>query len=155
MITPRKVHRAERPLSTAILQVLNGCGDSGAAARLADAMMPGDSIQLYDIIEKGDTKLQTFSKTTIVDRRGSSKGDGTISDKALWVARRMGIDDREVILLRLEDNILNIDVTVIAGSDYNAYISKLSQAREPSASLGSISSGVSRNLERSRKGASS
>jgi LytR cell envelope-related transcriptional attenuator len=135
-ITPRKVHTIERPLSTAVIQVLNGCGENGAAGKLADALMPGDSVQLYDIIEKGDAKLATFDRTTVVDRRGSESQRGVISKKALGVARRLGIDPSEIIILKLDDNILNIDVTVIAGRDYGQYVNKLKEAREHSASMG-------------------
>jgi hypothetical protein len=132
LITPKKVHKVERQLSTATIQVLNGCGKGGAAQELADAMMPGDSIQLYDIIERGDAKLATFDKTTVVDRRGSASGDGKISDEARAVADHLGIDENDVILLRLEENILNIDVTVIAGKDYAKYIAKLKKTKEAS-----------------------
>jgi hypothetical protein len=132
LITPKKVHKAERPLSTAVIQVLNGCGENGAATKLADALMPGDSIQLYDIIEKGDAKLATFDKTTVVDRRGSELGKGVISDKAKYVAKRLGIAENDVILLRLDENLLNIDVTVIAGRDYNQHIIKLKTSKEAS-----------------------
>jgi hypothetical protein len=132
LITPEREHRAERPLSTAVLQVLNGCGESGAATKLADAMMPGDSIQLYDIIEKGDAKLATFDKTTVVDRRGTESQKGVISEKARGVAQKLGIAENEVILLRLDQNILNIDVTVIAGRDYKQHVLKLKVAKEAS-----------------------
>jgi len=127
-----KVERSLKPPQSVTLQVLNGCGDNGAAQRLADAMMPGDSLQVYDVIEKGDTKLATFEKTTVVDRRGSPSGDGNISGEARGVAQSLVIDEANVILLRLEENILNIDVTVIAGKDYGAYVAKLKEAKEAS-----------------------
>jgi hypothetical protein len=114
------------------LQVLNGCGVNGAAQELSEALMPGDSLQNYDIIEKGDTRLATFEKTTVVDRRGSSSAEGGISDQARGVAQRLGIAENDVILLRLEENLLNIDVTVIAGRDYGKYIAKLKKAKEAS-----------------------
>lgn len=129
LITPKKVEIVERPLTTATLQVLNGCGVNGAAQRLAAAMMPGDSIQLYDIIEKGDAKLGIFDKTLVVDRRGSD-GGGDISQEAGGVAARLGIAAKDVVILRLDENILNIDVTVIAGRDYGEYITKLRKAKE-------------------------
>lgn len=122
----------ERRIVTAkpvTLQVLNGCGDGGAAQQLADALMPGDSLQVYDIIEKGDTRLATFEKTTVVDRRSTSEG---VSDEAKGVARRLGVAESEIIPLRLEENLLNIDVTVIAGKDYGQYIDKLKKAKEAS-----------------------
>jgi hypothetical protein len=124
-----------------VIQVLNGCGENGAATKLADALMPGDSIQLYDIIEKGDAKLATFDRTTVVDRRGSESKKGVISEKARGVAGRLGIAENEVILLRMDENILNIDVTVIAGRDYKQYVLKLKMAKEPSISLSSSLNG--------------
>jgi hypothetical protein len=130
LMSPRKVQRVSEPLSTVTVQILNGCGDNGAAEALARAMMPGDSSLMYDIIEKSDTKLAMFEKTTVVDRRGSHTGDGTISEKAKRVAAHLGIDPKDVVLLRLEENILGIDVTVIAGEDYYMYIDKLKKAKE-------------------------
>jgi hypothetical protein len=132
LITPKEEHRAEHKLSNAIIQVLNGCGENGAATKLAEAMMPGDSIQLYDIIEKGDAKLGTFDKTTVVDRRGAESEKGVISQKALYVAKRLGIDKNDVIIMRLDENLLNIDVTVIAGRDYGKKILKLKMTKEAS-----------------------
>ena len=74
--------------------------------------------------------MATFEKTTVVDRRGSARGDGRISDEARAVAKHLGINESAVILLRLEENILNIDVTVIAGKDYGSYIAKLKKTKE-------------------------
>jgi hypothetical protein len=126
------VQRSLKPPQSVTMQVLNGCGDSGAAQKLADALMPGDSLQVYDIIEKGDTKLAPFDKTTVVDRLGSRTSLDGISDEAKGVAQRLGIPDKDIIILRLEDNLLNIDVTVIAGKDYGSYIDKLKKAKEAS-----------------------
>jgi hypothetical protein len=128
----KSVHQSIKPPTSVTLQVLNGCGDSGAAQKLADALMPGDSTQVYDIIEKGDTPLATFEKTTVVDRRGSTKGTSKISDEARGVANRLGISEKDVIVLRLEENLLNIDVTVIAGKDYGIYVAKLKGTKEAS-----------------------
>ena len=128
----RSIERSIKPPTSVTLQVLNGCGDPGAAQDLAEALMPGDSLQVYDIIEKGDTKLATFEKTTVVDRLGVKSPDGGISNEAKGVAQRLGIAERDVILLRLEENLLNIDVTVIAGKDYGLYIAKLKKAKEAS-----------------------
>ena len=132
LLTPKKVQRVEKPLTTVTVQVLNGCGDGGAATALAAAMLPGNGSLLYDIIEKGETKMATFERTTVVDRRGSPAGNGQLSDAAREIAQSMGIDDKDVILLKLEDNILDVDVTVIAGQDYHKYIDKLKKTKEAS-----------------------
>jgi len=120
----------ETPSDTVTLQVLNGCGVKGAAETLADALLPGDGALLYDVIEKGDAKLGAFNKTILVDRRGSDFSSGDFSAKALMVAARMGMRVDDIVLLKLEDNILNIDVTVIAGTDYGRYVEKLRKAKE-------------------------
>jgi glycosylphosphatidylinositol transamidase (GPIT) subunit GPI8 len=57
---------------------------------------------------------------------------GVISEKAMRIAKRLGIEEDDIILLRFEDNILDIDVTVIAGSDYAGYVEKLNRAKEES-----------------------
>ncbi len=128
-----KVERSLKPPQSVTLQVLNGCGDNGAAQRLADAMMPGDSLQVYDVIEKGDTKLADLR-----ERPPWSTGAGrpqamakSRTRPAAWPTGS-GSMSPDVILLRLEENILNIDVTVIAGKDYGAYVAKFKETKEAS-----------------------
>lgn len=128
----KSVHQSIKQPSSVTLQVLNGCGDSGAAQKLADALLPGDSTQVYDIIEKGDAPMSAFEKTTVVDRRGPSNGGSKISPEARGVANRLGISEKDVVVLRLEENLLNIDVTVIAGKDYGVYVTKLKGTKEAS-----------------------
>jgi hypothetical protein len=48
------------------------------------------------------------------------------------VANRLGISEKDVIVLKLEENLLNIDVTVIAGKDYGVYVAKLKGTKEAS-----------------------
>ena len=97
---------------------------------MADALLPGDGFLMYDVIERGDARLGAFERTLVVDRRGSIKSAGQFSAEALKVAERLGINKDDVILLRLEDNILDIDVTIIAGTDYKNYVHRLIRARE-------------------------
>ena len=130
IISPKKIYRIENPSDSVTLQVLNGCGVKGAAETLADALLPGDGSLLYDVIEKADARLGAFERTLVVDRRGSELSPEDYSAKALMVARRMGIENEDIILLRLEDNILDIDVTVIAGTDFGRYVDKLNRAKE-------------------------
>lgn len=130
IINPAKSYRAESPLGAVTVQVLNGCGIRGAAESLADALLPGDVSLLYDVIEKGDAKLGAFDRTVVVDRRGSKVTAGQLSEQALRVAERLGVDTDDIILLRLDDNILDIDVTIIAGSDYIGYVRRLKRAKE-------------------------
>jgi hypothetical protein len=124
-------YRSGEPLETVTLQVLNGCGERGAAESLAGALLPGDGSLVYDVIEKADARLEAFDKTMVVDRRGSATGSG-ISEEARRVAARLGIEEDDILLLKFEDNILDIDVTVIAGADYTGYVEKLKKAKEES-----------------------
>ena len=132
LLNPKKAYRSEGPLSTVTLQILNGCGQRGAAESLANALLPGDGSLMYDVIEKANTKLEAFDKTVVVDRRGGSMGEGELSEKAKRIAKRLGISEDDIILLEFEDNILDIDVTVIAGTDYPGYVEKLNKAKEES-----------------------
>lgn len=130
LLNPGKTYRAQKPLDSVTVQVLNGSGIRGAAESLADALLPGDGFLMYDVIEKGDARIGAFERTLVVDRRGSLKSAGEFSEEAVKVARRLGINKDDVILLRLEDNILDIDVTIIAGTDYKNYVRRLINAKE-------------------------
>ena len=132
LFNSKKAHRSEGPLTTVTLQILNGCGQRGAAESLADALLPGDGSLMYDVIEKADAKLKAFDRTVVVDRQGGSTGEGELSEKAKRIGKRLGISEDEIILLKFEDNILDIDVTVIAGNDYAGYVEKLNKAKEES-----------------------
>ncbi len=132
LVNPKKEYRSEGPLSTVTLQILNGCGQRSAAESLASALLPGDGSLMYDVIEKTDAKLGAFDKTMVVDRRGDRTGKSALSEKARRIAKRLGISEDDIILLRFEDNILDIDVTVITGSDYASYVDKLNKAKEES-----------------------
>ena len=132
LVSPQRAHRAEGALSTVSIQVLDGCAPGGAAEVLSKALLPGDGSLLYDIIETEDTQNYRIEKTTLIDRRGSEQKNGELSEKARRIAGRLGIDEKDVVLLRLEDNILNIDVTVIAGCDYDIYVKKLKKPKEAS-----------------------
>lgn len=130
VISPRKTYRVESSSGTITVQVLNGCGIKGAAESLANALLPGDGSLLYDVIEKADTKLGAFEKTLVIDRRGSRMSPGELSEEAVTVAERLGINEDDIVLLMLEDNILDIDVTLIAGIDYAGFVERLNKTRE-------------------------
>lgn len=99
---------------------------------MANALLPGDGSLMYDVIEKADAKLMAFDKTVVVDRRGGRMNEGDLSEKAKRIGKRLGISEDDIIVLKFEDNILDIDVTVIAGSDYAGYVEKLNKAKEES-----------------------
>lgn len=123
-----RAYRAEPPISSVTIQLLNGCGADLVCEKLAGALLPGGGGLLYDIIEKGDAEFFGFDRTLIIDRRGDPSGN--LSEKAGMIALRMGIKEEDVLQIALADNILDIDVTIIAGSDYREIIQRLLKAKE-------------------------
>lgn len=127
VISPGRTYHVESSSGTITVQVLNGCGIKGAAESLGNALLPGDGSLLYDVIEKADAKLGAFKKTLVIDRRGSRISPGKLSEEAVMVAERLGIKKDDIVLLMLEDNILDIDVTLIAGIDYGGFVERLNR----------------------------
>jgi len=128
MFNQRTGGQNDTPFTTVTLQVLNGCGVNGASEKMSRALLPGDGDLVYDIIERDNAELTAFEETLIVDRRGS--GNGEVSEQARKIAERLDIDDDEIVLQKFDDNILEIDVTIIVGVDYQQYIDKLNNERE-------------------------
>ncbi len=122
-----RTYRSKPHLAAITLQLLNGCGVNGACEKLANALLPGEENLLYDIIERTDARFDGFDRTVIVDRRGSSSED--ISEAAKRIAIRLGIDKNDILQVRLADNLLDIDVTIIAGADYMRYIETLNSSK--------------------------
>jgi len=123
-----RAYRSEPSVSSVTIQLLNGCGADGACENLAGALLPGKDGLLYDIIEKADAEFFGFDKTLVIDRRGSSSGG--VSDKAKSIAARMNIKEKDILRIELADNLLDIDVTIIAGSDYEDIVEKLKRTKE-------------------------
>jgi len=128
LMNQKSAGKTETTFSTVTLQILNGCGVSGASEEMSRALLPGDGSLVYDVIEKGNAKLNAFDKTMIVDRRGS--GGVGCSEQALNVADRLGIDSDDIVLQKFEKNILEIDVTIIVGVDFKEYVEKLNTQKE-------------------------
>jgi hypothetical protein len=128
VINQSRAYRSEPSVSPVTIQLLNGCGMNGACEDLANALLPGRDGLLYDIIEKADAEFFGFEKTLVVDRRSDSSGG--VSEKAKAIASRMNINENDILRIELADNLLDIDVTIIAGSDYKEIIEKLKKAKE-------------------------
>jgi hypothetical protein len=121
-------YRAVPEASAVTIQLLNGCGANGACEALAAALLPGRNGLLYDIIEKGDAEYFGFEKTLVVDRRGDPAGGP--SEKARAIASRLKIDADDILQVKLAENLLDIDVTIIAGSDYEDVIGFLKKEKK-------------------------
>ena len=110
------------------VQLLNGCGANGVCDLLAAALLPGRDGLLYDVIEKADAEYFGFDKTLVIDRRGDPLGGP--SEKARAVASRLKIDEEDILPVKLAENLLEIDVTIIAGSDYREVIEILKKEKK-------------------------
>jgi len=111
------------PQSFVRVQVLNGCGIAGAASEVADLLV-GDKTTSYhfDVVDQGN--FATFDvRETLVLGRGESM------DPARAAARLLGLDKDRVIDQPLSDNILDIEVTVLLGHDFETL--SLNRKRRP------------------------
>jgi hypothetical protein len=94
------------------VQVLNGFGAAGAASEVAERLI-GDRSTSYhfDVVDQGN--FATFDvRETIVLARGES------ADPARAVARLLGLGRDRVIEQPLSENVLDIEVTVLLGKDF-------------------------------------
>jgi hypothetical protein len=128
MFNQRSAEESETTFTTVTLQILNGCGVNGASGEMADALLPGDGSLMYDIIERDNAKIPAFEETLVIDRRGANNGD--ISGPAKKIADRLGIDNNKIVLQKFDDNILEIDVTIMVGADFKIYVEKLTKEKE-------------------------
>ncbi len=101
-----------QPVETKVLQVevLNGCGVSGIAAKFTDFLRDAgfDVVKTDNYLELGQPKFD-FDRSVVIDRRGDIKNAQT-------VAAALGIPVSEA--LSEPNDAYLVDVTVVLGYDY-------------------------------------
>ena len=107
------------------LQLLNGCGVTRAAEDMAEALMESSSEVLFDIIDKANAKVYNFERTLILDRKGDPAKAGGFSKAAVIVANLSESEPDQLMVQKLADNLLDIDVTIIIGADYKTVMEKI------------------------------
>ncbi len=90
------------------LQVLNGCGIKGIAKLVAPALRAKG----FDVRETSNAGNFNYARTLVFDRTG-------ILENALTVADSLGIEPANVTT-QLARNLVDIDVTIIVGADYES-----------------------------------
>lgn len=85
-----------------IVEVLNGCGVSGVADRVASRLKD----QGFDVMFVGNADDFRYEETLVVDRSGACS-------KAVTVARALGVGN---VIQQVRGSFL-VDVTVVVGSD--------------------------------------
>lgn len=116
-LTLNKAQGTEEPIYIRI-QVLNGCGENRLAEKIRDELISrkwGNLI--FDVIDVDNFKDSNISHTLILDRK---RKEGI----AYQVADILGIKKGNVLLKRLEDNYLDIDIALVLGADYSQIFKK-------------------------------
>lgn len=107
------------------LQILNGCGVDGLAEKMDKAFRESGTEALFDIIDKGNAQVFNFEKTLVIDRKGDEAKSGSFSWPASLVAEMLKAGPDQLILQKFSENLLDIDVTVIVGADYQDILKTL------------------------------
>jgi hypothetical protein len=110
---------------TVRMQLKNGCGINGAADEMTRAFMESSVGVIFDIIDRSNAEAFNFDKTLVIDRKGDSVNPGAYSKAAVLIAERLKIGNDQLLLQKLAENLLDIDVTIIIGSDYKNVINSL------------------------------
>ncbi|RKX19140.1 MAG: hypothetical protein DRP51_07930 [Candidatus Zixiibacteriota bacterium] len=100
------------------LQILNGCGEDGAANRTARALPGRTRLPLeIKVIDVDDFDSYDVSETFIISRRKDTEA-------AKLLAEQLGLDSDKVIYQKMENNYRSISATLVLGKDYELTVLK-------------------------------
>ncbi len=102
----------EAPEYVIRLQILNGCGEDGAANRVAGAIPGRTKLPLeVKVIDVDDFDSYDVAETFIISRQKDTEA-------AKLLAEQLGIDSDKVIYQKMENNYRRISATLVMGKDY-------------------------------------
>ena len=102
----------ENPIKNIKVEVLNGCGIKGIAAKTSEFLRSKHRI---DVIRSDNADKYDYSKTIIIGRNEDL-------DKILSVTKAFDIEINNKSYIRHEpDETLGVDVTIILGKDINSF----------------------------------
>jgi hypothetical protein len=94
------------------LQVLNGCGEPGLAARVSDQLAGYTDPELeIKIVDTDDFDIAEVPKSFLISRDEDT-------DAARKLAKELGLDPSDIIVKPLENNYRHISVTLVLGLDH-------------------------------------
>jgi len=94
------------------LQVLNGCGIKGLAARVSDKLSDYvDSDFRVAVVDTDNFDLHTVEKSFVIARFDDNDG-------ALLLAEKLGLDPDKVPVQKLANNYRQISATLVLGQDW-------------------------------------
>ena len=102
------------------LQVLNGCGINGAAARIAKVIsgMIEQPLEL-SIIEMSDFSSYHIEKSFMISREKETKATKIL-------AEQLGLESDDILYEPLEDNYKSITSTLVLGGDFETILERKS-----------------------------
>jgi len=101
------------------LQILNGCGVNGAAAKMAKVLssVVGQPLEL-SIIDMDDFSSYHIEKTFLISRDKDTKPTRIL-------AEQMGLDNDNILFEPLDDNYKSITSTLVLGEDFEIIMEEL------------------------------
>ncbi len=101
----------KRPINVKV-EILNGCGQSGAAAEFAKfAKLTARPEFIVDVVKEENFRSFDQEKTLLIARKPEL-------EQAQQLARKLGIAEERVTHREMDGNFLDVDYTMIVGSDY-------------------------------------
>lgn len=111
-VTHGVTRTVDSPDHSVRLQVLNGCGQKGLAGRMADQLDNyRDKEMLIRVVDSDNFDLAEVERSFVISR------DADKSSAKLF-AEKVGLDPAEVVYRQLENNIRQVSVTLVLGTDY-------------------------------------
>ncbi|MFH1687618.1 MAG: LytR C-terminal domain-containing protein [bacterium] len=94
------------------LQVLNGCGVKGLAARVSDRLVDyGDENFRVAVVDTDNFDLHEVQKSFVISRFEDDAG-------ARLLAEKLGLDPQEVLVQPLTNNYRQISASLVLGQDW-------------------------------------
>ncbi len=111
----------EAPEHVIRLQILNGCGEDGAANRAAKAVPGRVKLPLeVKVMDVDDFNSYNVAETFVISRQDDTEA-------AQLLAEQLGLDSDKVIFQEMENNYRTISATLVLGKDYELTILKPSE----------------------------
>jgi len=100
-----------RPINVKV-EILNGCGESGAAADFARFVKGTSKPEfIVDVVKEDNFRSFDQEKTLLIARKPEL-------EQAQQLAQKLGLARDRVTHRELDGNFLDVDYTVVVGSDY-------------------------------------
>ena len=100
------------------MQILNGCGVAGIAGKFKKYL--GESARpefIVDVVDERNFVSFKQEKTLLIARKQNLEQAGKL-------ARKLGLSEEQVAAKPLDDNLFDVEYSLVIGADYDKYLSK-------------------------------